>query len=362
MTIEERVGQLLFIGIPGTDTTGETGELLDQIQPGGVVLFDRNLESPQQVAELNAAVRSRLRISPFVAIDQEGGRVDRLKKVGHPFPSATALRRTEDTAVFGRHGELTAEILRVLGFNLAFAPVLDLEVHPDSENALRDRYFGASYPEVIRFAGAYCDGLQRGGVVACGKHFPGLGDSQIDSHDSLPVITRSAEELRAQDLRPYVELVSRLTSRLDVVMVAHAYYPAFDGQERVPASISHNVVTTLLRDEIEFRGLAVSDDMEMGAITSQFDFGESCVRAIEAGEDMILVCQTADRVREAFEALVRAARDGRITPNRRKRCLDRIAKVKAELSTANPFNEGTFARSQERIAAFAAQVTSRTRE
>src|SRR4029453_12532130 len=118
---------------------------------------------------------------------------------------------------------------------------------------------------------------------------------------------------------------------MNVVMVAHAYYSAFDGQDRIPASISSNVVTTLLRDEIEFRGLAISDDMEMGAITEHFDFAEACVRAVEAGEDMILVCQTSDRVREAFEALVRAARDGRITPNRRKRCLDRIARVKSEL-------------------------------
>jgi beta-N-acetylhexosaminidase len=361
MTLEERIGQILFIGLPGTDTSDEAARLLDEIQPGGVILFDRNIESPQQVAELNAAIRSRSRILPFISIDEEGGRVDRLKKIGHPLPSARELRQTDDTSLCGRQGELTAEMLRLLGLNMNFAPVLDLEVYPEADNALKARYFGSTTAEVIRFAGAYLEGLQRGGLVGCGKHFPGLGDSQVDSHDTLPTVTRSPEQMRAEDLRPYVELGNRLTSRMNVVMVAHAYYTAFDGQDRIPASISSNVVTTLLREEIEFRGLALSDDMEMGAITGHLDFAESCVRAVEAGEDMILVCQTPDKVREAFEALVRAARDGRITSNRRKRCLDRIARVKSELATSGQYTDGAFSRVQDKIATFTAQV-ARARE
>src|ERR1041385_8756737 len=118
MTIEERVGQILFIGLPGTDTSGETGQLLDEVQPGGVALFDRNIESPQQVAELNAGVRSHVRISPFISVDEEGGRVDRLKKIGHRLPSAHDLYRADDTSLFARHGELTGEMLRSLGFHM----------------------------------------------------------------------------------------------------------------------------------------------------------------------------------------------------------------------------------------------------
>jgi len=248
MTLEERIGQLLFIGLPGTSTDGESGRLVEDIQPGGVVLFDRNIESPQQVAELNAAIRAKSRILPFISIDEEGGRVDRLKKIGHALPSALELRTSEDTSLCGRQGELTAEMLRMLGFNMNFAPVLDLEVYPDADNALKTRYFGTTAAEVIRFAGSYLEGLQRGGVVGCGKHFPGLGDSQVDSHQTLPSVSRSPERLRNEDLRPYVELGSRLTSRMNVVMVAHAYYSAFDGQDRIPSSISSNVVTTLLRE------------------------------------------------------------------------------------------------------------------
>jgi beta-N-acetylhexosaminidase len=357
MTIEERVGQLLFIGLPGPEIDDAARSLLEEVKPGGVVLFDRNLESPAQVAELNAAIRSILPITPFISVDEEGGRVDRLKKIFAPLPSASSIRRADDTSLAARHGELTAELLRLLGFNMNFAPVLDLEVYPDAPNALPERYFGATTAEVIRFAGSYLEGLQRGGIAGCGKHFPGLGDSTVDSHETLPTVERSGELLRSDDLRPYVELTTRLNARLDVVMVAHAYYPAFDGQERIPASLSPNVVTTLLRDELGFRGLSISDDMEMGAIASSFDFGDACIRAIEAGEDMILVCQTADRVREAFEALVKASVDNRITPNRRKRCLDRIAKVKAELSTPLQYSESALARVQEKVLALSAQVS-----
>jgi beta-N-acetylhexosaminidase len=358
MNLQERMGQFLFVGLPGTSVDGETRQVLADVQPGGVVLFSRNLESSRQTAELNAAVRGALKIPPIISIDQEGGPVDRLKTIGEPMPSAADVRATDDAALAGRFGVATAELLRLLGFNMNFAPVLDLEVHPDADNALRGRYFGATTAEIVRFAGSYLEGLQQGGIVACGKHFPGLGDTTVDSHHSLPTVERSGEELRAHDLRPYAELTTRINSRLSVVMVAHAYYPAFDGQERIPASLSPNVVTSLLRDELEFRGLAISDDMEMGAIVEMGDFGESCVRAIEAGNDMLLVCQTVEKVREAHEALVRAAESGRISPERRRRGLDRIARVKSAASQPTAFNEGTFARLQERMAAFTAQVAS----
>jgi beta-N-acetylhexosaminidase len=358
MTINERMGQFLYVGIPGPTVDAETRALLEEIQPGGVVLFARNLESGRQVAELNAAIRTSLKIPPLISIDQEGGPVDRLAKIGEAMPSPNDIRATDDASVSGRYGALTAEVLRTLGFNMNFAPVLDLEVHPDADNALKGRYFGSTTAEIMRFAGSYLEGLFQGGVVACGKHFPGLGDSTVDSHRSLPTVNRSGEELRNQDLKPYVELTTRINSRLSVVMVAHAYYPAFDGQERVPASLSSNVVTSLLRDELDFRGLAISDDMEMGAIVEMGDFSESCVRAIEAGNDMLLVCQTTEKVREAHAALVRAAEAGRISPARRRRGLDRIARVKSVISQPTPFNDGTFARMQERIAAFAAHVAA----
>lgn len=355
MTIEERMGQFLFIGIPGPSIDSETRQLLVETQPGGVILFARNLESAEQVADLNARVRTITRIQPLISIDQEGGVVDRLKTIGGPMPSAPQVCAPEDVSLTNRYGVLAAEMLRVLGFNLNFAPVLDLEVHPEADNALKGRYFGKTTAEVVRFAGSYIEGLQQGGVLACGKHFPGLGDSTVDSHKSLPTVERSGEVMRLQDLLPYAELTTRLNARLDVVMVAHAWFSAFDS-ERIPASLSAAVTTTLLRDEMEFKGLAISDDMEMGAITEMGDFGEACVRAIEAGNDQILVCQTPDRVREAHEALIKAAESGRISPARRKRGLDRIARVKSMLAVPLAFNEGTWVRAQEKLALFTAQL------
>jgi beta-N-acetylhexosaminidase len=358
MTIEERMGQFLFVGLPGPRVDAESREFLRELQPGGVVLFRHNIEAPKQVAELNAAIRTQLRIPPFISVDQEGGPVDRLKEIGTPMPAARDVRATEDTSMAARLGEVSGELLRLLGFNMNFAPVLDLEVHAEARNALAGRYFGTTAAEVIRFAGAYLDGLQRAGIVGCGKHFPGLGDSVLDSHETLPTVARSGELLRAQDLLPYVELAARLTSRLDVVMVAHASYPAFDGQEIVPATLSTNVATTLLRDELEFKGLALSDDMEMGAITERLPVGEAAVRTIEAGLDQALVCQTSAAAVEAFRALVAAAQEGRISATRRRQGLDRIARVKSILAMPGAFNEGTFARVQEKVAAVAQQVAA----
>lgn len=357
MTIEERMGQFLFIGLPGPAVDAETRQLLAATQPGGVILFARNLETPEQVAELNSRIRAVSKIQPLISIDQEGGSVDRLKAIGHTWPSIPAVCESDDVGQTNRYGVLSAELLRILGFNMNFAPVLDLEVHPEADNALKGRYFGRTTAEVVRFAGSYIEGLQTGGVMACGKHFPGLGDSTVDSHKSLPAVERSGEVMRTQDLLPYAELTTRLNSRLDVVMVAHAWFAAFDS-ERIPASLSPAVTTTLLRDEMEFKGLAISDDMEMGAIAEMGDFGESCVRAIEAGNDQILVCQSADRVREAHEALVRAAVSGRISPSRRKRGLDRIARVKSMLAVPLAYNEGTWTRAQEKLAAFTAQLNA----
>ena len=222
MNLQERMGQFLFIGLPGTSVDAETRQLLADVQPGGVVLFARNLESGRQTAELNAAIRAALKIPPIISVDQEGGPVDRLKTIGEAMPSAADIRATDDAALAGRYGVATSELLRLLGFNMNFAPVLDFEVHPDADNALKGRYFGATTAEIVRFAGSYLEGLQQGGVVACGKHFPGLGDSTVDSHHALPTVERSGEDLRAYDLRPYAELTTRLNNARVAAQLAAA--------------------------------------------------------------------------------------------------------------------------------------------
>ena len=265
MQIEHRIGQLLLIGIPGTQIDGVTREILEMIQPGGVLLAGRNIESAQQVVELTSALRSILNVPPLIAVDQEGGRVDRLKSIYSPMPSADLLRASGDASIAARMGEITAEALRTLGFNVNFAPVLDIAWNDGADNGIKGRYLGASVAEVVRLAGAYLEGLQRGGVLGVGKHFPGLGASTVDSHSALPQIDRSRDELIRHDVAPYLELFSKINARLNAVITGHAHYTAIDGPAALPASISKNVITGLLRDELGFKGLTITDDLEMGA-------------------------------------------------------------------------------------------------
>src|SRR5215210_5872754 len=210
MKLEHKIGQLLLIGLPGTRVEPEMRELLTTIQPGGVLLNGQNIESAQQVSELTSTIRSLLEVPPIIAVDQEGGRVDRLKTVYSPMPSADLLRASGDASIAARLGEITAEALRTVGFNINFAPVLDIGFDDSADNGLKGRYLGRTDAKVVRLAGAYLEGLQRGGVVGVGKHFPGLGAATIDSHEELPTINRSRDEIVKNELAPYAEMFSKI--------------------------------------------------------------------------------------------------------------------------------------------------------
>jgi beta-N-acetylhexosaminidase len=350
MQLEHKIGQLLIIGLPGAGMDPATRELLEMVQPGGVLLNGRNIEGPQQVAELTSAVRSVVQVPPLMAVDQEGGRVDRLKTIYSPMPSADLLRASSDASIAARLGEITAEALRALGFNINFAPVLDISTDDSAENGLKGRYLGSSVAEVVRLAGAYLEGLQRGGVLGVGKHFPGLGPSRADTHEHLPAIDRSRDEIMKQDVAPYVELFSKINARLNAVIVGHAHYPAFDGPAALPASLSKNIVMGLLRDEISFRGLAITDDLEMGAITSTRDSSEAAVMAIEAGNDMAMVLGSPERVTAAWQAMVAAARENRITRTHISRAFDHIARIKSMVSPPQSLTDMVVSRLRERVA------------
>lgn len=350
MQIEHRIGQLLIIGLPGTQADQATRELLQTIQPGGVLLEKANIESAEQLVELTSGVRSLLRVPPLIAIDQEGGRVDRLKNILAPMPSAEFLCAHGNAGTASQMGELTADALRSFGFNINFAPVLDIPEDPAAENGIRGRYLGKTSGEVIGLASAYLEGLQRGGVIGVGKHFPGLGMTSVDSHQELPQVTLSREELRKRDLLPYIEMFTKINSRLVAVMVAHAHYTAYDGASALPGSISKNIVNGLLRDELGFKGLAITDDLGMGAITSSRSIGEAAVMAIEAGNDMVLVCGTPEEATEAWQTMVAAANQGRITKTHINRSFDHIARIKSMVSPPHPLHETTIERLRDQIA------------
>src|SRR3982751_818893 len=184
-SIKRKAGRVLFIGIPGTRLNRRSRALLNEVQPGGVVLFGRNVESAEQVALLTAQIRDAVDHEVLIGVDQEGGLVDRFRNICEPMPSAKAIRIAGQSDLAQKFGALTARALRLLGFNINFAPVLDLSGE-NQENGLRGRTFGNYAAEVSRLAGAYLDGLQKGRIIGCGKHFPGLGGSSVDSHRRLP--------------------------------------------------------------------------------------------------------------------------------------------------------------------------------
>jgi beta-N-acetylhexosaminidase len=350
MELQHRIGQLVMLGLPGSRIDNATREFLETVQPGGVLLAGRNIESPSQLLELTSSIRQIINVPPLIAVDQEGGRVDRLKTIFSPMPSADLLRASDDAGIANRLGEITAEALRTLGFNINLAPVLDIAADDAAENGLAGRYLGDSVAGTVRLAGAYLEGLQRGGIVGVGKHFPGLGPSTFDSHAQLPTVDRSRDQLLRNEIAPYAELFSKINARLNALLVSHAHYPAFDGPAALPASLSKNILTSLLREELAFKGLAITDDLEMAAITINRSVPEAAVQAVEAGIDMVMMASTMENAVRAWEKMVDAAKEGRIGKATISKAFDHIARVKAMVSPPHAQTENGIARLREHIA------------
>lgn len=295
-------GDLVFVGIPGPRLDDATAGLLAASRPGGVVLFRRNLERPGQLLELVAGLR-RLLPAAVLAIDAEGGRVDRLSALVGPAPPASLLARRPPLAA-RRAGRWIAQALRLFDIDLDFAPVVDLD-RGETGNALDGRYLGVRAPAVTRRAGAFLRGLHSGGVGGCLKHFPGLGAAAEDTHHRPSVVRLSAASL-APHWKPY----GALLPLAGAAMVAHAVYPALDPEER-PASLSPPVVEGLLRGEMGFDGLVLSDDLDMEALAPWGDLPARAEAALAAGCDVVLLCATLTALPEVVARLRRPRHAGR---------------------------------------------------
>src|SRR5947209_3990549 len=329
-SLERKAGRLLFIGLPVTTLDRHWRALLREVRPGGVILFGRNIESAEQVALLCAQIRDAAGASVFVGVDQEGGLVDRFREICEPSPSAKSVRDAGRAELAQEFGKLTARVLRLLGFNMNFAPVLDLS-GDNEENGLRARTFGVNPEMAWLLSGAYLDGVQAGQVFAVGKHFPGLGGAKVDSHRRLPVVTKTWEEIFERDLVPFMDLMfHRPGERLRAAMVSHAAFPdvseflqswfrrsgdpaTLQGLHEFPATISGNVTARLLRQILKFDGLVITDDMEMGAVVQTLSVAEASLRAIEAGSDMVLICEHESNVFAARDEIVRAVNEKRLS-------------------------------------------------
>jgi beta-N-acetylhexosaminidase len=293
------IGQLLIVGFDGTEMTPRLRSLLKQLQPAGVILFARNIKTAEQTWQLLRDCQECVSAPLFTCVDLEGGNVDRFREALGPAPSAADVFATGDRKLFRKHGQMIAENCRALGFNVDFAPVLDLAFEA-SRSVMSSRVVSANPREAVSYAREFLAGLRAAGVLGCGKHFPGLGEGKLDSHHQLPLIEKPLKKLWAEDLLPY----RMLRAQMPMVMIAHAAYPRVT-HDQTPASLSKIWITDVLRKRIGYRNLIVSDDLEMGGVLSAAPVGQAAVEHIRAGGDLLLICHREDYIAQAYEELVK---------------------------------------------------------
>src|SRR5260370_11691858 len=296
------LGQLILTGVPGKLLDAKTAKLFERVQPGGFILFGRNIESAVQLRKLIDDLRELSKVEPIITIDQEGGRVSRLRLIGNEPPNAQQLRDKNDVDLIRRHGDITGRLLRVFGFNLDLCPVLDISFDDDADNSLRGRCYGKTVEQVIRNAGVFTNAMREQGIASCGKHFPGYSAATVDAHHGLPKIDRTREELDREELAAFRQFTGRDDSPLtrprsprrpwaasrptnsgphviDSMMICHGWYPCFEPKKK-PASLSRRVVTRLLRQEMGFYGLIMTDDLHLAAILTKYALEQTIRPAI----------------------------------------------------------------------------------
>jgi beta-N-acetylhexosaminidase len=329
-TIRRDIGQLLIGSLPGTTITAEIRSLAKEFSLAGVILFARNIEAPEQVAEMSVDIQGLATDLPlWVSVDQEGGRVARLRAPFTEWPPMAVLGRSGDVELAWRFATALATELRAVGITLDYAPVLDIHTNPKNP-IIGDRALAEDADSVGRLGAAIINGLQENGVAACGKHFPGHGDTSVDSHLELPLVEHPPDRIRRVECVPFREAIR---AEVAFIMTAHVLVPSFD--EERPATLSPRIVQALLRDELNFQGIIVSDDLEMKAIARTYTVPQAAVEAIAAGCDCLLVCSGDVEVQAAtLEALVRAVEEQRISYKRLEDALTRLRRAKERFLTA----------------------------
>jgi beta-N-acetylhexosaminidase len=300
--LRRQIGQLLIAGFPGHEVPVELRSLAREFGLGGVILFARNIAEPEQVAELAFdAARLVPDVPLWVSVDQEGGRVARLKAPFTEWPPMATLGRSGDVRLAERFARALASELRAVGISLDYAPVLDINTNPKNP-VIGDRALSEKPDEVARIGSAIIRALQDEGVAACGKHFPGHGDTTTDSHLELPLVEHPPDRLRAVEFVPFRAAIE---AQVATIMTAHVLVPSLDDSR--PATLSRRIVNALLREALGYQGVILSDELEMKAIAAEYPIPEAAVLAVEAGCDGVLVCHKPPDVQaECLEALIHA--------------------------------------------------------
>ncbi|MFC4405519.1 beta-N-acetylhexosaminidase [Haloarchaeobius iranensis] len=330
---EVKVGQLFVGGFDGPRPTPAIEDLIESRHLGGVIYFSRNVERPHQLADCSRELQSLALEATgaplLVATDQEGGVVSRFDW-GTQLPSQMALGAADDPDLARRAGRAVGRELAAVGVTTNLAPVLDVNSDPDNP-VIGVRSFGDDPDRVGALGAAFADGLQDAGVAACGKHFPGHGDTDTDSHRSLPVVDHDRERLDAVEFRPFRRAVD---AGIEALMTTHIAFPAVTGDDGLPATLSRTLLTDVLRDEFGFDGLVVSDCLEMNAIAGTVGVEEGAIRAIEAGCDVVLVSHSPGAQRGAIDAVVEAVESGRLDEGRVDEAFERVRRHKRRYAPA----------------------------
>lgn len=321
MSQTEKLGQMVMIGIQGTKVDDDSLYMLNQYHMGGVILFDRNMESPEQVKQLTSDLQSQSneKVPLFIGIDEEGGDVVRMAEKLTPPPSQKEIGATGDIEQAKTWAIKTAKSLKDMGINVNFAPVADVGSNDK-------RSYSTDANTVIDFVRAATKGYQQENIIYSLKHFPGIGKGRVDSHVDSSSIDVTKEILMAEDIIPFKTIIDENEPNDYFILVSHLKYPALD--EEYPASLSSKIMTDLLRYELGYKGIIITDDMEMGAVANHNDFRSIGVKAVKAGADIVLVCHEYEHQQEVYLGLLDAVNSGEISQERIDESVKRIIKVK----------------------------------
>ena len=342
-------GEFIVMGVPGETLDKETAAIVEAVQPSGFILFARNMKTPEQLRNLTDQLRASVKHEPIITIDQEGGRVSRLKEFMAEPPSARQLAMHGNRSLIEKHGRITGKLLRLFGFNLNLAPVLDIEIDDKNDNSLKGRTYGRSIDEVVFNAKAFATEMASEGVLCCGKHFPGYSSASVDPHHVMPTVNRTLDQMINLEWQPFQKCVPIL----DLMMLGHVSYPLID-DSLLPATLSPYIVQKILRGQLKFNGCTVTDDMDMGAIKAAYGSAEAAARALQAGNDLMLVCHNIKGIKEIAAALRAVSRDAQ------EQAYQRICAVRARLAPPTSFSLSTLKTLDQEVEALREQVLPET--
>lgn len=336
MTLDEKLGQMVVVGLEGYTVDENTKAMIEKHHVGGFIFFGRNVESTKQLLalvnslkEINSKANSRNNLPLFVSVDEEGGKVSRVPREFKKLPTNKEIGKINSGDFSYQIGGILAEETKAFGFNMNFAPVLDVNSNPNNP-VIGDRSFGDDVEVVSTLGIQTMKGIQAGGVIPVVKHFPGHGDTAVDSHIGLPVIENDMERLRSLELVPFKEAIY---NQADAVMIAHILLNKID--PKYPASLSKPIITDLLRKQLNFDGVVITDDMTMGAIVENYTLGDAAVKSVNAGTDIVLVCHGYENGMTVIDAMKKAIQDGTITEERVNESAYRVLKLKRKYKLAD---------------------------